>query len=188
MKKEKYLKGGKQKLNWLAIGIFLLTWIFFLPGRIYPSGQTEDGKSSLKQIVRNYEYLLDTGSKYKLQDGHYQQGKSIEDFVDIWLDSAAFGDLNNDGRPDAAVILVANYGGSGSFYTLTALVNEGKAFSQTNNLELGDRVKIKKLEIVQGKIKIDMLTHGPSDPSCCPSKEAVLFFKLRNGQLSEMKR
>jgi len=187
MKKGKYLKDGK-KLSCQAIGFFLLTWILFLPGRIFPSWQAEEEKSSLQQIVKNYEYLLDDGSKYKLQDGHYQQGKSIDDFVDIRLDSAAFGDLNNDGRPDAAVILVANYGGSGSFYTLTALVNEGKGFSQTNNLELGDRVNIKKLEIAQGKIKIDMLTHGPNDPSCCPSKKAILFFKLINGQLSEMKK
>ncbi|MBC7361986.1 MAG: hypothetical protein H5U06_06865 [Candidatus Aminicenantes bacterium] len=88
---------------------------------------------------------------------------------------------------DAAVILVANYGGSGFFYELTALINDGAAFHQTNSLELGDRVKIVKLRIDQGKIIINMLTHGPNDPSCCPSKKAVLFFKLRNGQLSEIK-
>lgn len=176
-----------QKLFLPAAWLILLSGILWFSGNQCLLGQTNISEASLRKLVRNFEYTLDIGSKYKLEDGHFEQGQSIENFVNIRLDSSAFGDLNDDGLLDAAVILVANYGGSGFFYELTALINDGAAFHQTNSLELGDRVKIEKLRIDQGKIIINMLTHGPNDPSCCPSKKAVLFFKLRNGQLSEIK-
>ncbi|MGB9765816.1 MAG: hypothetical protein ACPLZD_10760 [Candidatus Saccharicenans sp.] len=177
----------KQKLFLLATRLILLSAILWLSGSLGLSFQTSLSDSSLKKLVRNFEYTLSTGFKYKLADGCFKQGRSIEDYVNIRLDSFISGDLNGDGRQDAAVVLVSNYGGSGFFYELTALINDGLSFHQTNSLELGDRVEIKKIRINQEKVIIDLLTQGPDDPSCCPSKKVNLVFQFRNGQLYETK-
>ena len=175
------ISSNKQKL------IILVVCIVFLSGSCRLSGQTLVSESSLEKLAKNFEYTLSTGSKYKLVDGRYKQGQSIEDYVSIRVDTLAFGDLNGDGLKEAAVILVSNYGGSGSFYELTTLINGGQALQQTNCLELGDRVQIKKVKISKEKIIIEMLTQGPNDPMCCPSKKVNLIFQFKNGRLYETK-
>jgi hypothetical protein len=35
---------------------------------------------------------------------------------------------------------------------------------------LGDRIQINALSIENNKIVVDMITHGPEDPMCCPTQ------------------
>ncbi|MDI6849479.1 MAG: hypothetical protein QME69_06770 [Candidatus Saccharicenans sp.] len=140
-------------------------------------------EAEIKNLARNFEYCLVDGSKYRLKDGWYESGSGPDDYVRVKLAALAVGDLIHDEQPEAAVILVSNFGGSGSFYELTALVNRGQDLEQTNNLELGDRVEIKSLAISGGKIKLHLLTHGPEDPMCCPSRKTTLICGLVSGQL-----
>ena len=54
-----------------------------------------------------------------------------------------FGDINNDGAPDAAVVLAASGGGSGTFYSLEAVVNQYGKPVDIASISLGDRIVVK---------------------------------------------
>lgn len=169
----------------------LVAFIFFqfsltVAGSNRNTGLRPQGSLSaaeIRNLARNFEYSLVDGSGYRLKNGMYESGKGLDDYVSLKLAALALGDLNGDGQPEAAVVLVSNFGGSGSFYEITVLINRGQDLEQTNNLELGDRVEIKKLTIAGGKIRLDLLTHGPDDPMCCPSQKATLIFGLASGRL-----
>jgi hypothetical protein len=102
----------------------------------------------------------------------------------ILIEPYAFGDLNDDGVDDGAVLLVENSGGSGSFVYLAAVLNQdGKPVNKATRL-LGDRVQIEALAIESGEIQVKMLTHAPADPLCCPTQESLLSFSLEGSELS----
>ena len=174
--------------------LFLLITFFYFNfnGHILTSstclyGQINISESKLESLAKNFAYVLGSGPKYTLKDGLYEEGKSIEDYVRIRLDSLAIGDLNGDGLKEIAVVLASNFGGSGHFYMLTVLLNKVDGQKQTDNLELGDRVVIQSLTISQGKISIEMLTHGPDDPMSSPSLRVKLGYRLDGEALREIK-
>ena len=104
--------------------------------------------------------------------------------VTLLPESVAFGEI--DGTPSAAVVLVAQPGGSGSFYYL-ALVQEqdGKPVHVSSTL-LGDRAVLNSVTIQDNQIVVDMVTQGPDDPMCCPSTRVVNTYALQDGQLVEV--
>jgi hypothetical protein len=101
-------------------------------------------------------------------------------------DKVAFGDLNGDGVTDAAAVLWWSDGGSGSFYFLTAVVDRTAYPINVGNQSLGDRVDVKSIEIDDGVISVEMLTHSPSDPMCCPTLPVTRVFRLKGTDLVEM--
>jgi hypothetical protein len=90
-----------------------------------------------------------------------------------------FGDVNGDRKEDAVVLMVINTGGSGQFvYLATVLDINGKATALPPVL-LGDRVQPKSVAIETGQIAIDMVTQGPNDPLCCPTKPVKQTYQIR---------
>jgi hypothetical protein len=99
----------------------------------------------------------------------------------------ATGDLNGDGSPDAAVILVSDPGGSGTFSTLASVLNEGGKAVPTDAQDLGDRVRITGLSIASAKITLTMHLSGPKAPYCCPDTMARRIYAVRRGHLIVLK-
>ncbi|MEX1018643.1 MAG: WG repeat-containing protein [Litorilinea sp.] len=95
----------------------------------------------------------------------------------------AFGDLNGDLVPDAAVILASSGGGTGTFVDLAAVLNDEGAPVNVATTALGDRVRMEDIFIDNGVIVLDVVTHGPEDPMCCPSQTARLAFTLADDTL-----
>lgn len=62
-------------------------------------------------------------------------------------DFAARGDLDGYAGEDAAVILIDQPGGSGTFYYLAALVRRGEGWESVTAVFLGDRIRIESLSI-----------------------------------------
>ena len=119
--------------------------------------------------------------KVKLVNGAYTEGSGATYFSVQMLGVFAYGDLNGDGKADAAVILAENQGGSGVFESVVAVLNRGGAPHQISSVQLGDRVLIKSAYISLGVIHLGMVVHGPSDPMCCPSQaENQSFWLLGN--------
>lgn len=85
-------------------------------------------------------------------------------------DHIAEGDLNGDGRSDAAVILESDSGGSGSFMDLAAVLNMPNGPEPVAVIDLGDRTEIRKMAYADGKVQIELIGHGPDDPVCCPTQ------------------
>lgn len=125
----------------------------------------------------------------KLKNGLYEPVKPSQKallsgkYLRVEMGPAALGDLTGDGREEAAVILRSSGGGSGVFYEVAAVVNkEGRPVHQAS-AELGDRVKIHHLAIQSGMIVIDLTTHGPDDPACCPTVRKVVRYRLAGNKL-----
>lgn len=96
----------------------------------------------------------------------------------------AFGYLT-DGQEVAAVVLYTAPGGSGTFYDLAVVVQQnGKLVNLATTL-LGDRVKINSLSTEDGEIVVDMITHGPNDPMCCPTQRVLETYALEDNQLAK---
>ena len=146
-----------------------------------PAGLTLE---ALKNAV--YPVEAAAGKKVRLKDGHYQEtiqpgaaSKVVVTLHPIFV----LGDLNGDGIGDAAVILVIETGGSGSFMSLVAVLNDQGQPKPAAGLTLGDRLKVESMSIGSGEISIAAVTHGPKDPMCCPTQKTVLHYALQGDQL-----
>ena len=103
------------------------------------------------------------------------------------LPPRAFGDLNGDGREDAAVVLAQDLGGSGTFITLAAVISENGIPRYQAGTNLGDRVKVSTVKIENGTIRVAMTGHGTGDPMCCPTQDVTRSFRLDGAKLVEAK-
>lgn len=95
----------------------------------------------------------------------------------------AYGDLNGNGTIDAAVVLVYETGGSGSFVELAVMESRDDSLACLGSAFLGDRVKPQSLRITPKKVAVDVITHGPEDPMCCPTQQAKWNFDWKDGLL-----
>jgi len=142
-------------------------------------GLTED---TLGNMVYQSEWT-ESGLAH-LIDGEYREqaapGSATETVV-LLTEHVAFGLLA--GRDAAAVILVTDPGGSGTFYELAVVADEGSQPVHVAATLLGDRVQINSFSIEDGQIVVDMITHGPDDPMCCPSLHVVRTFELGGSDL-----
>jgi len=102
----------------------------------------------------------------------------------FWLDEehVVFGDLDGDDVDDAIVVLVSSGGGSGIFYQLVAVTLHNGIVETPAVKSLGDRIKINQINIRGGNVTVDMITHGPDDPSCCPTERQVLKLKVQGSE------
>jgi len=98
----------------------------------------------------------------------------------------AFGDLNGDGRDDAAVILAQDLGGSGTFMTLAAVLSDQGIPRYQAGTSLGDRVKVESVSIKDGLILVTLVGHGAGDPMCCPTQKLTRTFRLDGTKLPEI--
>ncbi len=122
--------------------------------------------------------------KAKLINGEYREpaasGSATEIVVKL-THHTAFGKL--DGKEVAAVILVTDPGGSGTFYDLALLVKEPEGWINQEVAFLGERVKIHSVAITNDAIMISITTQGPGDAMCCPTKKMVQEFILNDDRL-----
>ncbi|MFH1850809.1 MAG: hypothetical protein ABIA75_00540 [Candidatus Neomarinimicrobiota bacterium] len=104
----------------------------------YPLDMTTTGWATLVNVV--YEEAAVPGSAIKVR---------------IQLaGNPVFGDLDGDGQPDGALILVGSSGGSGSFYYLAAIIFKKNHVSSTTTTFIGDRIHIDGLTIKSGSIRL----------------------------------
>lgn len=95
----------------------------------------------------------------------------------------AIGDLNGDGRPDAAVVTATETGGSGTFVALAAVLDDQGTPRQITGVPLGDRVKVDSVTIAGGTIEVSLTRQGPNDALCCPTEQAKLRYRLDGTRL-----
>jgi hypothetical protein len=141
---------------------------------------------ALVEALRNAEYKSEwtKSGTVQLAGGEYREqaapGSATETVV-MLTDQIAVGELN--GQPAAAVILVTDPGGSGTFYDLAVVVEQDGQLVNVATTTLGDRVQINSLSIENGQVVVDMVTHGQDDPMCCPTKQVVQTYELNEDNL-----
>ena len=143
--------------------------------------------------VANAEYERPTPaeSTIKLIDGKFRQavtpGSASEVTIQLIPDLLAIGDLDGDGIADATAVLAGSAGGSGTFISLAALLNQDGAPTKATTIYLGDRVSPTSVRIEGGEIEdLALIRHGPSDPLCCPTQPVTRRFRFDNGSLIEI--
>lgn len=104
-----------------------------------------------------------------LVNGTYSEGSGSSTFSVQMLNVYGFGDLNGDGKNDAAIILAEADGGTGAFESVIAVIDQGGTPHQESQAQLGDRVLMNTVDISSGVIHLNMVVQGPSDALCCPS-------------------
>lgn len=76
-----------------------------------------------------------------------------------------YGDLNGDGQAkDAAIILVNNPGGSGTFYYAVLAINTNGKYKATNAILLGDRIAPQTIEINEGVALFNYAERKSNEP------------------------
>lgn len=97
-----------------------------------------------------------------------------------------FGDLDNDGDDDAALILASDPGGSGVFYYVAAALNMNGSYRGTNAVFLGDRIVPRDVGIQDGEIVVRYTERGEAHAMTSPpSVSRTRYLKVEKGVLAE---
>jgi hypothetical protein len=167
---------------------------------IQPAIALEDSNNLNEEIVKNFTYHLKYSEQtVTLKNGKYEtplrpgNKEDMENYLSVKIEK--YGIFKPKFLPPFAIVILSeNFGGSGVFFEITALVKEDDKIVQTNSIELGDRVVIKDLRFQPGFvyfqrdfIYLSLLTHKGTDPSCCPTKQEILCFTLVRDENKEMK-
>jgi hypothetical protein len=155
---------------------------------VAPAALTADQVENMQvQLVAK-----DSHPTVQLKGGEYKSAgdPASPDYADVRLDPAhmAFGDLNGDGVGDAAVLLAENYGGTGVFVSLVAVLNEGGQPVQAGSVLIDDRPVANILAIQGGEILLDARVHGPNDPACCAAEPVTDAYGLTRSRLTLLSR
>jgi heat shock protein HslJ len=143
-----------------------------------------------EEALKNAEYSGIYEEIIRLTDGRYEGEPFVEGGASrptvTFTGAYALGDLNGDGLDDAAVVLVENSGGSGSFFYLALVLNQDGNPENVVTQLLGDRAQVESVTIDGAEIAIKAMAHAPGDPMCCPTQEVDLTYRFDEGQLVEV--
>ena len=101
--------------------------------------------------------------------------------------SPAYGDLDGDGDEDAALLLVHDPGGSGTFYYVAAALQEPGGYRGTAGVLLGDRILPRDLHIKNGVLRADYLDRRAEEPmAAAPSVDQSRYLVCEEGELAKL--
>ncbi len=121
----------------------------------------------------------------QLTDGKFTENMADGSTLLVYLnENVAFGDINNDGIDDAALLILESMGGTGIFYSITAFISGSMGFTQTNSLFIDDRAIIHSLIIENGEVILNANVHGINDPMVNPTVTMTKTYHLFNDGLS----
>ena len=94
------------------------------------------------------------------------------------------GDLNEDGNEDAALFLMHQPGGSGTFYYVAAALNTNGGFCGTNAVLLGDRIAPQTIEIRDGVVIANYADRRPEESMAVPPSVGMSkYLVVKAGEL-----
>ena len=137
-----------------------------------------------------YSGFADIEGPVTLEAGHWEGepplpgGASIPR-VDFLGDLVARGDLDGDGKDEAAVMLTSHFGGTGVYHYVAVVGQEGAENRNLDTRLVGDRVQLRGMRIEEGRLVLDLVRAGPGDAGCCPTEVATLQYRLQDGKLTE---
>lgn len=134
-----------------------------------PCASTASENSLLKGIL-NTTYTIEN-KKVHLVDGRAEQtivpGAATK-ITTVVQGTPVYGDLNGDGRTDAALFLKHETGGSGTFLYVTAAIAANGGYSGTDAILLGDRIYPEIIHILNGEIVVEYKDRKPDQSMSTP--------------------
>ena len=131
----------------------------------YPSEWTRSGRAPLVGGV--YEEPAAPGSASKI--------------VIRLTDSLATGRIGD--QAVAALVIVTDPAGSGVFFDLYLVRQQENRWDMVDRAQLGDRIRVNKIEVERGLIALDLTVHGPRDGTCCPTERSRVHYALQGERL-----
>lgn len=184
---EKKSKAISRLLSAIKVLVFLIIIFVIFSSLLKEEEETEKKAELTLENLGNAEYCSSLyDEEIQLKDGEHNGTLEEPPVLAGISDTIAFGDLNGDGKEDAAVIFYSSGGGSGTFYELIVMINKNGSPYCADAKELGDRVIIKSITIESGIITVNMAIHGPNDPMCCPTVQKIVKYQLSGDQLLEV--
>jgi len=113
-----------------------------------------------------------------LVNGRFSGEKNDMTFDAVVEPGIAFGDLNQDGIPDGALLIAENAGGSGTFVSLLVVYSRQGQFQVSPAVMIDDRPVINSMTIEEGVVKLSALVHGPNDPMVSPNTSIQSEYRL----------
>lgn len=131
------------------------------------SGMTEElvAAASVSGVLDETFTLVDGN----FEGAPYVDGAASRPRVMTVPGSATLADVDGDGQDEAAAVLLASMGGTGSFVHLVLIEYRNGVPETTATALLGDRVILKNLSIEGADIVLDTIEQGDFDPLCCPT-------------------
>ncbi len=131
------------------------------------------------EVLRNSEFLSPTlGKAIRLRDGTFSGMVDGIELTATLEPGIQFGDLNNDGVNDAALLLAENTGGTGTFVSLIVIFSKVGKYQQAPGITIDDRPIIESMSISQGKVLVKGFVHGPNDPMISPTQGMTQEYSL----------
>lgn len=132
--------------------------------------------------LRNATYTVsEVAEPVQLTDGLYTD-PTVPLNVAL-TDLQATSDLNGDGAEDAVVILTTNFGGTNELIDLAVVLNEAGAANPVATVLLGTSVHVESLTITNQQITVALVSPGPGDAQCCPTRASTATYTLVGNQL-----
>jgi heat shock protein HslJ len=175
----------------LAFGVLLTSAYMFYARELVPSktigskneNTTLDPKN-ISYTIENKVFTLINGKATNNSEGGSASSESLQLFGE-----PVYGDLNGDGKNDAAVLLVYNPGGSGTFYYAALILSKVASYSVTNSLFLGDRVAPQTVNIIDGRAVYNYAERKAGEPMTTqPSVGRSMYVHIdqTTGQIGEL--
>ena len=168
-----------------AVAIRFSALLMMLPG----AGQAA-GDPLSDETLRDLEYRGVAERPVTLDDGRWQGAPYAPDSasrprVEIARNGIVRGDLDGDGRDEAAVLLLESGGGTGlNHYVAVVAERNGEPRNIATAL-LGDRVQIMRFSVEAGRLTVEAVVAGPDEPMCCPTQKVRRTLVLAGSQLED---
>lgn len=155
-----------------------------------PSETESDGEiGSFRPDPQNATFIFEDGS-ITLEKGRARTEVGPGGFAEedtILSTQIGYGDLNNDKKTDAAVILTRQGAGSGSFVYVGAFVSGLVTYKGTNTIFLGDRIVIQSITANNGVVRVNYLDRREDEPLAAePTTPVTKEFVYRAEELQEL--
>ncbi|MBX4198725.1 hypothetical protein KW800_00365 [Candidatus Parcubacteria bacterium] len=163
---------------------------FFWPGR--GSNATPEVKiapATSKPDASNATFIFEDGP-VTLKNGVGFSSSGGDAFVQTetgLADKTVYGDINDDSKNDAVVILTQDGFGSGFFIYVAAYVSGNVSYKGSNAVFIGDRISPQSISIdSKGLIKVKYLDRKPEEPFAAePTVPTTKTYTYVSGELVE---
>jgi hypothetical protein len=137
----------------------------------------------------NATYLIE-GQAVRLTAGYCElpaaPGSAMKSRTAVW-GQPVYGDMDDDGDTDAAVLLTHDPGGSATFYYVAAAINVNGRYQGTNAVLLGDWIAPMDIRVRDSAIVVKYSDHHPEEPmSTAPSVNKTTVIILKKNKLIEI--
>jgi hypothetical protein len=176
--------------KYIAIILLMFTLSFFGCSNL----KKEDSSVISDSTIANCTYFMpdmpDLCDTIKLTSGAWEKEERIDsEYVDrqfMNLYKVAYGNINDDDKIDAAVVLALCTGGSGIFVSINVVVDSNSAPFHLAYKYIGDRIDVDTLFIRDHVIHMRAIIQRYDQGACCPDSTVNWQFRLKVNHLEEI--